>query len=294
MKHIAIVILFLLTLPVFAQKTETVEGEYTYCAPPSMSLAEAKKQALSLAQNKAIADEFGTNISQYNTLAMTETSVSSSHVFSSLGGSEVKGEWIETIGEPEFEISHENESLWVKCKVKGRAREIVTAKLDLEAHVLRNGTQDKFEGHELKARDDLYFSFTAPVSGYLAIYLLDDEQMAWRILPYPDQQDGAYTIEANKRYVFWDPKSAKPEERDFLEDGLTVTCSGEEEANVIYFIFSPHKFTRAGDKRGLKDASQLILPPQLPFDKFNKWLVDNRKKDVDMNVVIQPVTITVK
>ena len=57
---------------------------------------------------------------------------------------EVKGEWIETTDKPDYEISYVENTLVVTCKVKGKAREIVTAQIDFRAHVLRNGTDDKF------------------------------------------------------------------------------------------------------------------------------------------------------
>lgn len=281
----------MLTLPVFAQKVKTVKGEFTYHASENVSMAEAKRQARIGAQNQAIGDEFGTLITDYSMERIKEKNGESSNLFSHLGGSEVKGEWLEDIDEPVYTTVPDNGMVAVTCKVHGRAREIVTAPIDLKVHLLRNGTDDRRnEDDRFRAGDDIYLSFMSPVAGSLAVYLLDEDDMVTRILPYPDQPVTAYPIEADQRYVFWDPESAKPEERALMENGLQVTCEGDAEYNIFYFVFSPNKFTKAVDKRNTHE--RYTLPPQLSFTDFNKWLVKNRKADKDMNAPIVPILIT--
>ena len=94
MKHrIAISIsLFFLTVALFAQRTEKVRVEYTFHAPENISLEEAKRIALERAKIQAIADEFGTVVSQSNTTLVSNRNGESSTDFSSLAESEVKGE----------------------------------------------------------------------------------------------------------------------------------------------------------------------------------------------------------
>lgn len=60
--------LFLSSLPALAQRIEKVHIEYTYHAPENISLEEAKRIALERAKIQAIADEFGTIVSQSNIL----------------------------------------------------------------------------------------------------------------------------------------------------------------------------------------------------------------------------------
>lgn len=56
----------LLSQPIFSQKMKTVEGEYTYHAPENVTLEEAKRTTLDRAKIQAIADAFGTIVSQNN------------------------------------------------------------------------------------------------------------------------------------------------------------------------------------------------------------------------------------
>ena len=113
--------LFLLALPTLAQRTEKVRAEYIYHAPENISLEEAKRIALERAKIQAIADEFGTIVSQSNTTLVSNRNGESSTDFFSLGGSEVKGEWIETIGQPSYDISYEQNMLVVKVTVSAPA-----------------------------------------------------------------------------------------------------------------------------------------------------------------------------
>lgn len=285
MRYVLLFLSFVLSLPVFSQKIKTVEGGYTYYAPENVTLEEARRTALDRAKIQALADVFGTIVSQANTTRVENNDGKSSTDFLSIGGSEVKGEWIETIEEPKYDISYDQSMLVVKVFVKGKAREIVSAQIDFKAHVLRNGTEDKFESSDFRSGDDLYLSFMSPVSGYLAVYLVDAERNAYCLLPYRNQTDGIYRIEANQRYVFFSEKQAAREEASFVDE-YTMTCGRSTETNIIYVIFSPNAFCKAVDNR-----SSDTLPRELPFGDLQKWLANCRVKDKDMRMVLETINI---
>lgn len=286
MKHILLLLSVLFTIPVFSQKMKTVEGEYTYHAPENVTLEEAKRIALDRAKIQALADAFGTIVSQTNATHVQNRNGNSDIDFLSIGGSEVKGEWIETVGEPQYNISYEQGMLVVKVSVKGKAREIVSAQIDIKAKVLRNGTEDKFESDEFRDGDDLYLSFVSPVSGYLAVYLVDAEQKAYCLLPYRSQTDGIYKVEANRRYVFFNIKEAPPQERQYVDE-YVMTCSRSSEYNQIYVIFSPQSFIKAVDS-----SSSETLPRELSFEDFQKWMVKVRQKDVNLTLLCKQISIS--
>lgn len=274
-----------LYLPVFSQKIKTVEGEYTYHAPENVTLEEAKRTALDRAKIQALVDAFGTIVSQTNTTRVENSDGKSATDFLSIGGSEVKGEWIETTEEPYYNISYDQGMLVVKVSVRGKAREIVSAQIDIKARVLRNGTEDKFESSEFHSGDDLYLSFVSPVNGYLAVYLIDAEQKAYCLLPYRNQTDGIYRVEANHRYVFFSEKQATRADVPFVDE-YTMTCNRSSETNIIYVIFSPNAFCKAVDNR-----SADMLPRELPFGDLQKWLTNCRVKDKDMRMVLETINI---
>lgn len=285
-QSLLLILLMIISLPAFSQKMKTVEGEYTYHAPENVTLEEAKRTALDRAKIQALADAFGTIVSQTNATRMENRNGKSDVDFLSIGGSEVKGEWIETIGQPDYNISYEQGMLVVKVSVKGKAREIVSAQIDIVSKILRNGTEDKFESDEFRSGDDLYLSFMSPVSGYLAVYLVDAEQTAYCLLPYRNQTDGIYKVEANRRYLFFNIKEAPAQERQFVDE-YVMTCNRSSEYNQIYVIFSPQPFAKAAD-----NVSAELLPRELKFEEFHKWLVKCRKQDVNMQIINKMIQIT--
>ena len=269
----------------YAQKVQKVTAAYTYYAPENVSLEDAKRTALDRAKIQAIADAFGTIVSQNNSTRIENRNGKSAVDFLSIGGSDVRGEWIETIGEPQYEIAYEQSMLVVKVSVKGRIREIVSAGIDISARILRNGTEDRFESEEFRSGDDLYLSFVSPVDGYLAVYLVDAEQRAYCLLPYRSQGDGIYKVAANRRYLFFNIKEAEAHERQYVDE-YTMTCERSLEQNQIYVVFSPQPFAKATD-----NVTAELLPRELGFEDFQKWLAKSRRKDINMQVTNLPLTI---
>lgn len=68
----------------------------------------------------------------------------------------------------------------------------------------------------------------------------------------------------------------------------TMTCSREIEYNDIYVIFSPNAFTKANSNINTND----ILPRQLSFEEFQKWLIKLRK--IDKEAIVNNKQISIK
>lgn len=286
--HRIVYILFLMVLPttLLAQKLKTVVGDYTYYVPENVSLEQAKNIALERAKLQAIADAFGTLVTQTNSTHVENQNEKSDVDFLSVGGSEVKGEWIETIGKPAFKIFYEQNMLVVKVSVRGKAKELVSGGVDFNVHVLRNGTEDKFASDTFCSGDDLYLSFLSPASGYVLVYLLSSDKMVYCLLPYKSQQTGMFPVKANQRYVFFSTKEAS---EDILPvvDEYTITCNNSTEANMIYVLFSTNPFVKRTDTF-ISDS----LPRAVSFTEFEKWLA--KRKTEDSQVVVKMIPITIR
>lgn len=280
---------FLLVVAVLthAQKVQKVTATYTYYAPENITLEQAKATALDRAKIQAIADAFGTIVSQTNSTRLENHSGETAVDFLSIGGSDVRGEWIETIGEPQYEISYEQGMLVIRASAKGRIREIISAAIDISARVLRNGTEDRFESEQFRSGDDLYLSLISPVDGYLAVYLVDAEQRVFCLLPYRSQRDGIYKVVANRRYLFFNIKERETQQQYI--DEYRVTCEHSSEQNQLYIVFSPQPFAKAAD-----NATAETLPRELDFKEFQKWLVRCRAKDKQMLSVSKKIVIKSK
>lgn len=269
----------------YAQRTRKVHGEYIYHAPENVSLEQAKKTALSRAQIQALGDEFGTMVAQHNATLMNNTNGSTQTDFTSQSSSDVKGEWLETIGEPKYEISYEQGMLIVKCAVSGKARELVATQNSFVAKILRNGTEDRFESDNFKSGDDFYLSYQSSTKGYVAVYQIDDSKNAYCLLPYQSSQDGKVRVDANTRYVFFNSKTATPLFQPADVDEYNMTCEKASETNYIYVISSPNPFIKAIDN------AVAGLPRELKYEDFQKWLTKNRTADKDMQVEIKTISV---
>ncbi len=270
----------------FAQKIKTVDGEYTYVVPENINLDKAKHIALERLKIQLIEEEFGATVSQSNSTLVKNSNGESDVDFVSIGGSEVKGEWIETIGTPRYDIYYEKDMLVVSVKAKGRIREIISTAVDVKSLVLRNGIEDRFESDTFKSGDDLYISFQSPTNGYLVIYLVDTEQRAFCLLPYQNMKEGSFNVEANKRYVLFSAQNASSELKPYVDE-YTMTCTHDQEINQLYVVFSTSPFVKAID-----DKLEKEFPRELSNEEFQKWLAKYRTRDT--NMVVKKTTITIR
>lgn len=285
-KYLCCFICIVFSICCFSQKIKTVDGEYTYVVPENVNLDKAKHIALERLKIQLIEEEFGATVSQSNSTLVKNSNGKSDVDFVSIGGSEVNGEWIETIGTPRYNIYYEKDMLVVSVKAKGRIREIISTVVDVKSLVLRNGIEDRFESDTFKSGDDLYISFQSPTNGYLVVYLVDTEQRAFCLLPYQNMKEGFFNVEANKRYVLFSTQTATSELKPYVDE-YTMTCTHDQEINQLYVIFSTSPFVKAID-----DKLEKELPRELSNEDFQKWLAKYRTRDT--NMVVKKTTITIR
>ncbi|MDR3266208.1 MAG: DUF4384 domain-containing protein [Tannerella sp.] len=269
-------------------------GEYTYHAPENVTPEQAKQTALDRAKLAALAEKFGTVVSQNNATVVKNENEQSDISFLSLGGSEVKGEWLEDSKEPKYSITYEQEMLVVNVSVCGKAREITGVGIDFSAKILRNGTEAKHESDNFKNGDDLFLLFKSPATGYLAVYLIDESQTAFCLLPYMNDHSGKVKIEGGKEYIFFSEKHAEPSDITIVNE-YTMTCKKSVEQNFICVIFSPNEFIKANDSKAPslveKAGKEVVLPRELSYEEFQTWLTKNKSRDKDLKVEYKVVTI---
>lgn len=288
----SMVLLFVLTNDVFGQRTATVTATFKYIVEEGQSLAQAKEKALQLAQVEAIAKEFGTIINQNTTSMATEENGDTKEYFSSLSSSDVKGEWIETKDEPKYQVEYKDDLLIVTVTVSGLIREIKSAAVDLNVKLMRSRNDGELVAStEFQDGDDLYMQFSSPVEGYVAVYLVDDNG-AFCLLPYQRDGLGRVKVKAGELYLFFSQEKAPQASRPIV-DQYVMTCSSDKplEHNKLYVIFSPNMFTKANDNRSGDNEYGMALPRQLDFHSFNKWLSKSRKRDKDMEVIMENIII---
>lgn len=288
-RAVALTFALLATISCFAgPRTKKVRAEYTYHIPSNISYDAARDIAIQRAQAQAIADEFGSVVTQSSSVRIETSNETVITDFLSIGGSELKGEWIETIGEPKIEYITDGKDIALRVEISGVIREIEGAKIPFDVKILRNGTSDTQQSELFKSGDGLYISFNAPSAGYIAIYLIDAQNQAYCLLPYQRQENGFFQTKANRRYVFFHPDSADGMTKEIVDE-FVVDTSLAKERNRILTVFSPNKFFKATDQQTSKD-----LPRNLSYAEFQKWLAQLKRRDVDVSILETAITITAK
>ena len=262
MKRNLLLIFFSLAFTLLSAKGKLVKcgGTYTYIYSTSVSLDEAKAQALEYAITRAIADELGTAVKSESYIEIVNTQERFDQVSRLL----VKGKWVKDIHAPKFSDPVFGNNLFsVDVTVSFYAQPLESAPVAFTAHVLRNGTEDKFESDLFYGDEEekLYVSFLSPKAGYVAIYLEDTENV-YCALPYFGDDDAPFYAKKGERYVFFNVKN----------NTYHLECGAEPEVNFVHIVFSPHKFID-GD-----------LVREMPRRKFREWLGTAQSYDEKMQV----------
>lgn len=272
-------VIFSFLLNISAGDIVRVSAEYEYASSnPDETPAQAEANAFERAKLKALEDRFGLDVSQItNTLIVNSSgSTNSSNTFSS-GQTAVRGEWIETTEQKVLDKQFTNGFWIIRVRVEGKARNYSTEKADIRYAFVRD-TRDMEPPVSFRDGNDLFLRFATPVAGHLCVYLVDEQQNAFCLLPYAANQSGSQTVEANRDYIFFSTLQ-DPHAQEY-----TVNCERSAEQNMLLVIFSPNDFTKAADREGGRNFRDEQLPRQLSYASLMKWLARNQTKDDAMLV----------
>ena len=288
MKRLFLYILSLLAvLPSFAANDIVrVSATYEYISDnPRETPEQAEKTAFDRARQKALEDKFGVDVASVTNTFVVNSAKESQHNTFALGGTSVRGEWIETLKEQVIDKQFTNGFWVVKVKVEGRARNYATEKADIQFTPIKD-IQDLESPVTFRDGNDIFLRFSSPVAGHLCVYLVDEAQNAYCLLPYMNQQTGSQPIEANKEYVFF----SSAFDRNAKE--YTLTCERASEQNALYVVFSPNDFIKAADKQGGKNFRDEQMPRELSYEAFLKWLTRIQTKDPQL--VVRPTVLSIR
>lgn len=275
-----LVILFLMfaAFAVHAQRIVNACGDVDYVVPETQTLSEAKQTAITQARLKAIADEFGTIVSQTNTTASHTKDGKTNSSFNSYSENEVRGIWISDTKEPEVSIKYRNGMMVIHAEVCGKVREQKQSAVELQVKPLNNG----IESTVFKNKDRFSISFKSAASGYAAIFIRDDDNEIVNVMmPYDNSDGNAREVKSNKEYRFL---STKDPEYPYDEETI-LTTSKTIENNTLIVVFSQKKFHISLSNKG-------EFVPEVENAKFQKWLHGIRVYDTTAQV--EEIVLTIK
>jgi len=296
MKKLLLAILtILLFIPIYAQqpKSKNVCGEIDYVVPETQTLAEAKQTALTQARLQAIADEFGTIVSQTSTVAIHNANEKSNTTFNSFSENDVRGIWIEDTKEPSLSVIYQNEMMVIHAKVCGKARELKNNPVELEVKTLSYGNYNNkqhpdrpgYETTQFKNGDFYGVRFRTPVKGYVALFLRDENTgIVYTQLPYEGTNGYAREVKSNQAYVFMNNQDP---EYTYGSSSI-LTTDRKMEHNTLIVVFSKKEFHLS-----LPDSEHAVKErfPEIELSKFQKWI--HSLRNFDETVQVEEIVITI-
>lgn len=291
MKHVLFSFVFLLvSITSFAGDVKHIRITYDYISEdPSESPDQAERNAIVCAKKKALEEHFGLDVvgmtSMFQAERVEKDDIAYSESFLSLNESSVRGEWIETIEEKILEKSYVNGYWQVRVYVEGSAKSHSADKPQIQ-YAFINNLHDRENRKVYYDGDNIFLRFSAPVSGALCVYLVDEEQNAYCLLPYQSSTIGYQPVKANTNYIFFDKKE-NPQAYEY-----TLNTPYGTEQNALYVIFSPNTFVKAADQQAGKNWRDEQLPRELRYEDLMKWLVKNQTRDE--NMVVRREVISIK
>lgn len=274
---------------VFADNIQRISTEYTYLSDNSHETPEqAEQTALLRAKQQALEEHFGIEVSSVQSVLqhsrMENGGASDATDLFALKETAPRGEWIETVKERVISRTFQDGFWQVRVYVEGKARSLAVQKADIR-YAFINNVHDREMRMLFHDGDDLFLRFSSPVDGALCVYLVDEEQNAYCLLPYQNVGAGFQPVRANNDYLFFSA-DAEP------ADEYVLTCQRTVEQNVLFVVFSPNRFTKANDRQGGVNWREEQLPRQLPYSEFIQWLTRNQTRDRDM--VVRKEIISIK
>jgi hypothetical protein len=309
MKCLSSILLFLVFVwDVSAQDVISVDGMASMRVDDNLSWNEAKEQVRQAAKINALEKAFGVYVEQYTRMDMEE---GATH-FRVIGETRVKGEWLKTtqevFTEEERPVSrkdrknrflssflglgtrdkHERSEIWITCELKGKTRLVDKPVIGYEFTVQRC-IESYCETTDFNLNDPLFLRFRTPVDGYLSIYMVQEDNRAYRLLPYqsmPERYRHSAPVKADVDYVFF----SNNEEHDYFEefsyllvDELYLDTDNDEEILELFVLFSTDEFNKLNLKDAEENDDQILLPRSSKKELFQEWLADNRIYDPDFS-----------
>lgn len=291
MRFVLLLILSAFFLPVFSQREEKVEADYTFVYPSSMSLKDAKQEAQSRARIEAIKKVFPETI-EANTGSLSESNIingngaKSYSKFVMTGISEVRGEWIYDIEKPVYEEHpSEGDLCSISCHVKGLVRDVSWNKPEFSWQLMRNHKDERNITCEFQNNDELIMTFEAPCDGYLAVFQCDEEGRAFSLIPNETDANGIYKVKGQKKYVFF-KEGYKNGDEQIDPDPILMMAVDKIDYNQFYVFFSPNLFhkpvnTSKGECVWIRGHSY-DLPAYVDDKNFQKWQLKLLSRDKDL------------
>lgn len=282
---IIIISVNLLSLCTSAQDIKTVDVEYIYIAPESMSPMVAKRVALERAQQKAIEDNFPTTHKRTNITFIDQKNESSNVSFKSYSTSNLCGEWISTTQEPIYNIENKDGMQIVTISLSGKIRKIPESRATIEV-VLCNNIHNPYHTTTFHHDESIFLKYRSSQDGYVLVFLEGEDGNAIRLLPFAADDGICYKTKKDHEYTFFVDKSEAPNKEFTGGEPLKLTASHDGEMNILTLIHSPTPI-----KKPIYDPLYGTPFEYVTNKRFQKWISESKISNPEITVIQTPIII---
>lgn len=294
-----IIILLFIATAAYGQSVVDTSGKAQVRIESDMSKEDAMKLARQQAMINAIDNAFGSYVEQDSDMLIEEGKAN----FKIIGHTLVKGDWLKTLKEKYKEESRtikgstgRETEIWIICEIKGTVLEITKPQINVHFEP-RDCPDDLCRTYLFNSGSPMYLTFSTPVDGFLSIYIVEQDHMAYRLIPYqemPEQYLNAVPVKADTEYLFF----ASDESHDYFEDfsylmvdEIYLETAMEKEYVDLYVIFSTEKYKKPLLAASEHIANAYVLPKTLEEIDFMEWLQNSRVYDSEFQ--FNRITLTV-
>jgi hypothetical protein len=270
-----------------AQEVIRVKGSAQVLLEDHLSKDEAREEAIQQAKINAIENEFGTYVEQDSDVKIDNGEAD----FRIIGHTRVKGDWLKTTRKkikeekrPVRGVFRNQAEIWISCDIEGLVREIRYPETTPDIQPL-NCREPECRTYDFKDGESMYLSFMSPRDGYLSVYVVQEDQFAYRLLPYqemPEEYLQSVPVKADREYLFF----ANDNDFDYFPgfsymmiDELEMATESNSENLDLYVVFSPNHYEKPVLREKTASVSNVILPRSLTREQFEDWLLENRIYD---------------
>jgi hypothetical protein len=282
---------------VTGQKILNATGSCQLRIESSMSLDNAKKEALACAQKDALSKAFGTKIIQEDIMRSSTQSngqqIKGATSYQSIGKSELGGEWLETTGTDFKRQTNDAGDEFLTCVVSGKVRELKRKAVSFQSFPVFMAGDKTTRTEEFNNDQHFYLYFKAPRNGHVSIYL-DDGKNTFQLLPYKTSDQVCFPVNADQEYYFFSrnhPTVQIPLQTNTKIDEMQLTTDAELERNSVYIIFSSENIDKPllesdnGMLSGTDRIQGYTVPKYTPTEKFIEHLQQLRKANGNIEVL---------
>lgn len=288
---------------VFAQKSKNIVATGTYTTKFETNNKELfETKCIELAKINAIENAFGKVIMQGNSTYIQNSNNNSKkesyNSFNFISDSYVNGEWIKDIDKPIIDYTtskkdnNGSNEVWITVTVHGYVNEIVSAPINFKFSPLSCDNNINCRTEEFREKQDVFFYFQAPISGYLAIYLdVPLENKTYKIFPYKKSKNASnIKIEQDIEYILFSKK------RNMLKEPVDeiipyLTKPETAEVNKLFVLFSPDQEMVKPVLNANRSLKEFGLPDSINSGDFQKWIQTLKAYNKTVQIATSYITI---